>query len=372
MKNQSKIYLLNINQKQNLMKTFNRILFVSLLLNTTIVSCSQSNRYEESSSNDISIISPIESNSVEITEENLKSSRMANKNMEASNMLISEKSDEQQEYEKQKASNQTVSQATPNNFIATFATNYKNDSIRKFIRIANLKFKVQNVVQASYSIEKIAIENGGIIIKSDIRNTNSYTESIPSTSDSIIQITHYTLTGYLELNVPYQNLNQILDEIAPLAKVIDYRTVTAENVSIQLLEERLNKERLAKKQRRLSNAIDNKGHRLYDIVDAENSLDAAADSENRSKIEEYRLNDQIMYSNIYLQLYQDESTYIEKKACAKEIKPAFSNQLSEGLANGWAAIITVFLFFINIWPLTLILLAAIVGFIYWKKKKKTN
>ncbi len=184
---------------------------------------------------------------------------------------------------------------------------------------------------------------------------------------------HYDLTSNLQLRVHNSKLDTILKEIAPLAVEIDYRTVTAKDVTFQLLAEKLKKERMAKKQKRISSAIDNKGRRLNDVMDAENSLDYALEQEDNAKLSAYKMNDDIEYSTISIQLYQNPTTYkekIAKKKSIEEFEPSLGDQALNSLHNGWIIICTLFIAILNIWPILLVI--AIAAYIIVRYKKRKN
>src|SRR5665213_1920869 len=67
------------------------------------------------------------------------------------------------------------------------------DSSRRFIRTADLKFRVKNAVRASYSIEDITRHFGGIVTYTHLYSDVERTTTIPVSEDSSLETTYYTM-----------------------------------------------------------------------------------------------------------------------------------------------------------------------------------
>lgn len=261
---------------------------------------------------------------------------------------------------------------SPTNFISSSAAINYDDDIHQFIRSADMKFRVKSVPEATYKIEDIIIKHKGFIIRSAISNENSYSTATSISKDSS-QITYYSnLIADLKLRVPRIQLDTVLKEIAPMALEINYRTIEANDVTLQLLSEKLKQERLNKKEKRISNAIDSNGKKLDSVIDAEEVLDNTIDDANRTKLAEYDIKDQIEYSTITIRLYQNTINYQEKVLREKpteEYKPSLGEQAIEALYNGWTIISVLFIFLLNIWSIILIVVLAWILYSKYKKRK---
>lgn len=174
-------------------------------------------------------------------------------------------------------------------------------------------------------------------------------------------------------NESYSLMNMSTEDIKD-ATLIDYRTVEARNVTSQLMADEMRKIRLAKKQQRMSNAIGSRNGKLEDVMNAEESLDNALKEADNTKISEYQMNDNIAYSSIYIDLYQDRTEHTEKISHKVEnitpYQPGFGSNAIDALSSGWSAVCILFLFLINIWPLYILL--GIAFFIYIRIRKKEN
>lgn len=269
--------------------------------------------------------------------------------------------------------NSAATSSVPTNFIRSSAasTNY-DDGIHQFIRTAQMKFRVKNVPEATYTIEDIINKHKGFIIRSAISNENSYSTTTDISKDSSLVTYHSNLIAELKLRVPRTQLDTVLKEIAPLALEIDYRTIDANDVTLQLLSDKLKQERLNRKGKRISTAIDNNGKKLDSVIEAEEVLDNTIDEANNTKLTEYDIKDQIEYSTINIKLYQSTTDYKEKivrEKPAQEYKPSLGKQALDALYNGWTIISALFILLLNIWPIILIV---IIGWVLYSKYKRNK
>lgn len=276
---------------------------------------------------------------------------------------------------KNEESSRQDSKSQPN-FIATqAATTVNDDGIHKFIRTARLKFKVAELTEATYDIENVIIRNNGFIIRSAIKNDHSYSKNTNISEDSVLVTYYNNLTADMVLRVPQEKLDTVLRQIAPLATKIDYRVVEANDVTRQLLSDRLTKNRLAKKQQRMSNVVTNRSGKLNDAMSAEEAIDYAQQQADQTALSTYTMNDNIAYSTISIELYQDVVKYTEKKLREQEVeeyKPGFGSKALEALGNGWHVVSMLVILLINIWPLFAVLLIVFVCYLIYRKKTKNK
>lgn len=245
---------------------------------------------------------------------------------------------------------------------------------KKFIRIAELNFKVKDVISTTYQLEDIVVGLGGFVEKSEIRSEETYGGySRHISADSVIEISKYTLRSNLKLRIPSNNLDSALKSIAPLVDKMDYRIISADDVSLSILENRLSRIRQQETDKRLSQAIDDKGRKLDDITDAEMMRQRTKEAADRALLSNLKLSDRITYSTIQISIYQNEITKAEIKAREKyieEYRPSFGSRLVEGFSNGWDIVKEIIIFFSNIWFLLVLVIVAYIVYYRIRKKKK--
>lgn len=256
-------------------------------------------------------------------------------------------------------SEETISQKSVNESDVQYvsssaAIGNPNDSTRKFVRRAELKFRVQNVIQSTYDIEEIVKQEEGFITYTKLTSDIDYTKTNAVSKDSSLFSTYFTVKNVFELRVPNAHLDTVLKQIARTIDFLDYRVIKADDVSLQMLSNRLTEERLSKNEKRLTDAIDNRGRRLNETTSAEELLLNKQEQADRAKLSNLMLADQISYSTIQLHIYQNQSVKQELIANEKNIdvyKPGFQTRIWEAVLSGWNILAETIIFLTNLWGL---------------------
>jgi hypothetical protein len=274
------------------------------------------------------------------------------------------------------ASEQSEPPPPPETYISSSAAlENPNDTTRKMIRTATIKFKVKNVIDATYDIENIIVKHDGFVENSDLTSQINRTKETTIKEDSILLTTYYTVINTLILRVPVTELDATLKEIAQLVDFMDYRIINAKDVTFDLLSKSLEQSRLARYDSRMINAIDNQGKRLNDVSDAENNLLRKQAQADEAKIASLQILDKIRFSTITLSLYQNQSIKYEtiaKEKKVKEYSTPFTVRFTEALKFGWTVIVEFFLFITNAWSIILIAVLLLIGVNYYRKRKKSS
>ena len=77
----------------------------------------------------------------------------------------------------------------------------------------------------------------------------------------------------MTLRVPNTQLDTVIKTIAKQIQFLNYRIIKADDVTLQMLSNKMTQKRSQTSEDRLANAIDNKGRKINEIVDAEGKLD---------------------------------------------------------------------------------------------------
>jgi hypothetical protein len=259
---------------------------------------------------------------------------------------------------------------TDSTAISSSAAVVQKDSKQKFIRTADIKFKVKNVVKSTYAIENAAQKFGGFVTYTNLQSNIQQQIKTKISQDSTLETTKYTVENNITIRVPNTQLDTIIKSIAKQIDFLDFRIIKADDVSLKLLANKFSQKRNATTEKRLSNAIDNKGKKINDIMEAENTLANQKESNDNRTIENLSLEDQINFSTVTLQLYQNETIKQEIVASEKDpdaYKPSLGIQIIDSLKSGWYILQEILVFFINLWP---IILLGFGGFSLYKKLVK--
>lgn len=239
------------------------------------------------------------------------------------------------------------------------------DSLRKFIRTADIKFKVKNVERSTYRIEDIINDSKGFVINTRLNSRINYTNEFRIKEDSVLKRTYFTVENYITFRVPNTLLDTTLKQIAMQIDYLDHRMIKAEDVSFKALKNKLSEKRFNKHEQRLTKAINT--NKAKDIVAAEDNLFNKQEQADENAIANLELNDQIEYSTVELLIYQDEQMRQEKlfsEFKQPSYKPSFGKEFTESVKFGWELIEFIFLVIVKIWPVILIVL----GLLYFIKR----
>ncbi len=256
------------------------------------------------------------------------------------------------------------STAVESSIASSNAAREPKNSNKKFIRTADIKFRVKNVPTATYAIENAVSKFGGYVTFTDLKSEIIDKESVKINQESTLEITRYSVVNQLLIRVPNTQLDTVIKLIAKQIDFLDSREIKADEVSLKLIENELSQVRKSKHQTRLTKAIDTKGKKLKDIVAAENDLEAKKTETDNNKIENSLLHDQINFSTITLNIYQKESIKQDLIANPKVYREDFGSRIIGGLKTGWYMIETIIAFFIQMWAVFLI---GFVGYCLYKK-----
>lgn len=262
------------------------------------------------------------------------------------------------------ASDTTTSSSGSTKTLSSAAAVEPKNSDRKFVRTADIKFKVKNVANSTYIIENATTKFGGFVTNTNLQSTISEKNEVKISQDSTLEITKYIVENNITIRVPNTQMDTVIKTIAKQIDFLEYRVIKADDVSLQLLSNQLKEKREANQEKRLTKAIDSKGKKLNEVVQAENDLNQKSEQKDNSKLENISLADQVNFSTLTLQIYQRETIKKEMIANEKQYRQGFSSKIMDGLENGWYLIEGIIAVIAQLWSIILI---GILGFLGYKK-----
>jgi Domain of unknown function (DUF4349) len=304
------------------------------------------------------------------TESPLGESKMSKKDLEVSNALTSTVSANANSAVNSNAdaAPKAVLEAAPVQHIVIPTSTYST-AFRKIVRTAQVKSKVTNTEQATYKIEQIARKFNGFVSETQLESRNLNQTDTPISTDSTLQTTHFEVVNHLVLRVPNARLDTFLGELSQIYTHLDFRRVNAQDLTAPFLTNQLKAQLRDNAAQRIAEATDEKGKRLSDITNAEESRVAMKDAAIEQHIQNLETDYDIAFSVVNLEIYQDALVSKAMKPNTNNVGATanFGFRLTQALANGWAILLDIFLFFINLWAFILLGLGAFWGF----KKIKT-
>jgi hypothetical protein len=242
---------------------------------------------------------------------------------------------------------------------------------RKFIRKANLKFKVKDVVQSTYEIESITARMHGFVTHTQLTSAIENEDRITMSSDSSLVSTSYRVNNSITLRVPNSLLDSSLKEISRQIDFLDYRTIDAEDVHLQLLANELTEKRNDHFQKRVVvSGVDSE--KKHSSLSAEESLLMTQEQKDLARIDNLKLSDQINYSSISLYIYQNETVQHEMISNNKTdaFEPSFFYKLWDSIKIGWHSLISFVLSIAKIWAFILAVFVLYFGLkAFWNRNK---
>jgi hypothetical protein len=216
----------------------------------------------------------------------------------------------------------------------------------KLIKTLNYKFEVENITRTSEAIEAAVKKYPAYI------------------SDSKMRLENPLLENEITIRVQNEFFQDLVKDIDPLAKFVNYRTITTDDVAKEFvdLESRLKTKREV--EQRYAEILRKKAGTITELLEAEQKIGELHEEIEATVSRINYLKDQVSYSTINLEFYQTITQKIaeaETNSTGKEFKDA----LSAGL-NGIVSFAIVLAY---IWPL--IALGIITGTFYWFRKRRS-
>lgn len=81
------------------------------------------------------------------------------------------------------------------------------DSTHRFIRSAELKFKVKNVMQTTTRVEDITVKNGGYVAYTQLSSSKDGFRRVDVSKDSSLEATTFTVSNDMTIRVPNVKLD---------------------------------------------------------------------------------------------------------------------------------------------------------------------
>lgn len=251
--------------------------------------------------------------------------------------------------------------------ISSSAAKEDPKSERKFIRTADIKFKVKDVTKSTYFIEDATAKFGGFVTFTDLKSEIIEKNETKVSQDSTLITTKYAVTNDITIRVPNTRLDTILKTIAKQIDFLDYRIIKADDVSLKLLSNQLTQKRGENSEKRLEKAIESKGKKLDNVIEAEEKLDTKRENQDIAKLENLSLKDQVNFSTISLSIYQNQSVRQEMTPNEKSInayRPNIGLQIWDSIKTGWFMLEAIIAFVFQLWGI------ALIGFLIWFGYKK--
>jgi hypothetical protein len=258
-----------------------------------------------------------------------------------------------------------------NGVLSSSAAKMMQHSDRKFIRSAQMKFRVDNIYSTSLAIEDMAIDFGGFVTGSNLNNRKTGTRIIPISKDSSLESITYEMSNRITFRVPNEHLDSLLRSMIQFVDYLDYRNIKVQDVTLNIKAHQLSQKRYQNHGRRLSQVSKRDGEMNEATSNAEAQL-SADELRDRAIMNELGLEDQIAYSNVEINIYQREKVMRSLIANPKNIEayePGFFQKVGVAIVSGWNGFLSFIVGITHVWPVWVIAALAIVLIRMFRQKK---
>jgi hypothetical protein len=241
----------------------------------------------------------------------------------------------------------------------------KKDSNRKFVRTAELKFRVKNVYRSSLEIERVTAANDGFVTYTNLSSTIDRTEITPVSADTSLESIYYSVVNDITIRVPNYNLDSTIRQIAPLIDYLDYRTIKADDVTLLLAANNMVQQRITRNTQQLAKAADQKSKNATETVNIQDNIYNKQAELDRWKTDRNQVMDEVNFSTLKINIYQRQVIKHELIGNDKNIKayrPGFWSRIIEGIVFSFDILLEIILFIIRLWAIWLILFVAYILF----------
>lgn len=245
-----------------------------------------------------------------------------------------------------------------------------NGITHNFVRTADLKMRVKNVLATTNKIEDLALNYGGYISKSELYAHSLNVRSVRTKKDSLLEINQYLTSSAVRLRVPAYVFDTVIKEITAMGLFVDLRRQEADDVKIKLYANALSEKRL----NHFGNALEKKvsaNHKLNQINEVEENILKKQMLADSKKIDSYTLADKVNYSTVVVELYQTPQIASFVVPASPEVavyEPPFYEQVSQSFFSGLNILKKIILLIVNSW--SLIVFGMVVYFVVMKLKTR--
>ncbi|MEZ4964756.1 MAG: DUF4349 domain-containing protein [Saprospiraceae bacterium] len=267
-----------------------------------------------------------------------------------------------QSYEPEKA---PATSPADRDYFSSVAAIGAADTIKTFVRKASWRFRAGDVQKTSLRIEDLARRLGGFVVSSDLNTQVERRHTEPVSRDSALETILFSEQHQIVLRLPAMYLDTLLRTAAAWADLTDYRRVSAEDVSLQLLEQQLTQLRQELYNRELqqspeiAQAVAAAGDKTERRLRSRSVTD-------RARLERLKIEDAVRYSTVTIEMYDLPRLRRSMIAYADYDEPgrSFVSRAVEALRQGGELLVFISLGIFRLWGV--ILLAAVV-FLIWRK-----
>lgn len=239
-----------------------------------------------------------------------------------------------------------------------------NTSVEKMTKTADMRFRVKDVQQTKQKLSETIRKQGGLVMEFSISSAVKDTQKVKFSTDSLKEITAYSTDGYLTARVPAEHLDDFTNAIAEMAVFVDNQSLKMEDRGLAYIENKLKAENRQQAVAQINKVASKKSPNVQSAL-------SIKDDYVDKKIQNLAIDQQVKYSTITLNFYQDHTvkTMVVANDNIYDYKPDFFRRLGLNLIDGWTYFKELILFLSKLWMFFLTGVIAFFVIRYYAKKQ---
>ena len=233
------------------------------------------------------------------------------------------------------------------------------DTSRMFVKTADLRFRVNEVLESTRQMEQLVNSQGGMVIHSNLQSRVEQVTQTPLSPDSMLERTYYTVSNEIRFRIPNARFDSVVQQLTATMQFLDNRTISFEDVSFQYLRNRDAQERLTESVSRNRNINLGKARQAIQGVYVDEMTLNRQQERDEARLQNKSLQDQVAYSTVSVYVYQSPQEKQIRIPIFKTIpsyEPGFGEKALAALTDGWQFLSNLLLVVLRGWTLGLLLL----------------
>jgi len=273
----------------------------------------------------------------------------------------------------EKTFNETNQSLMPDSAVVEPQTGVTTDKPqRKFIRTADLQFKVKDVRKSSEEIEDLTDKYGGFIAHSNMYSDILDKKTVVISRDSVLEVSSINIQNAINIRVPNQHLQALLKDLNGMMLYVNHRIIKADDVSLQMLSHELYNKRVEKFSERAQSVHQHRKGDIAAATDAEDTVLSRQLSADEHKVQNMSLQDQVDFSTVTINLYQNtilDKAIIENQASIDSYRTNVFLRIWDSIKTGWIFFEDLIVVLARLW---IFLLLGGLAFCVWQYRKKSS
>jgi hypothetical protein len=234
-----------------------------------------------------------------------------------------------------------------------------SDTFRLFVKTADLRFRVNEVLESTRQMEQLVSREGGFLIQSNLQSSVEQVTQTPVSPDSMLERTYYTVSNEIRFRIPNARFDTVMQQLTASQQFLDSRRISFDDVSLQYWRNNDAQARLTESVSRNRNVSLHKARQANQAVYVDEVTLNRQQERDEARLQNKHLQDQVAFSTVSVYIYQsplEKRTLIPMFKTIAPYEPGFWLKAQSSLSDGWKLLSGLFLLLLRGWTLLFLLL----------------